>query len=109
MARRQVNDQPPDLTFAHGHKLGGDDLDVPVWQERRLRVQLRETALGEITEIRAQDCVIFVAGKFADHGSSLLAAKPRLDALDDLLVGLGERRIGGMSIVVASDVAEHPQ
>jgi hypothetical protein len=25
----------PNLAFAHGHKLGADDLDVPVWQERR--------------------------------------------------------------------------
>jgi hypothetical protein len=55
VAQRQVDDQPPDLALAHGHKLGGDDLDVPVWQERRLRVQVRETALGEPTEIRAQD------------------------------------------------------
>src|SRR5436190_6528689 len=54
MARRQVDDQPPDLTPAHCGELGGDDFDVPARQERRLRVELGETALGEITEIQAQ-------------------------------------------------------
>jgi hypothetical protein len=36
-----------------GHK-------VPA-KERRLRVQLRETALGKPTEIRAQDHLVFAA------------------------------------------------
>ena len=103
------NDQPSDLALSHGHKLGGDDLDVPVHQKRRPGVELIETALSETAKIRTQDHVVCAVGKFADHGSPLLAPKPRLQALDDLLVGLGESRIGGMRIAVASDVAEHPQ
>ena len=30
MARRQVDDQPPDLAFPHRGQLGGDDLEMPV-------------------------------------------------------------------------------
>jgi hypothetical protein len=54
MAGRQVDDQAPDLALAHRGELGGDDFDVPIWQERRLRVELIETALGKETEVRAQ-------------------------------------------------------
>src|SRR5262249_44680483 len=49
MARRQVDDQAADLALAHRSKLGGDHLKVPVWQKRRLRVELIKTALGKIT------------------------------------------------------------
>src|SRR5690348_9297435 len=41
MARRQIDDQPADLALADLSELGGDDLDVPVRQERRLRVPTR--------------------------------------------------------------------
>src|SRR4051812_38372940 len=78
---------------------------VPARQERRLRVELAETALGEITEIRAQDRIEFAARKFVHRGSLFLAAQPRPDALDDLLVGLGEPvGIGGARRGMALDV-----
>ena len=54
MAGRQVDDQPPDLARTHCSELGGDHFEVPVGQEPCLWVELGETALGEITEIRAQ-------------------------------------------------------
>jgi hypothetical protein len=40
----QVDDQPLDLALGDRGELGGDHLDVPVWQKRRLRVELAETA-----------------------------------------------------------------
>src|SRR5437660_10680016 len=90
MAGRQVDDQPSDLAVAHGGELGGDDFDVPARQERCLRVELAETALGEITEIRAQDRIEFPGRKLAHRGSFLLAPEARLDAPDALLAGFSE-------------------
>ena len=81
---------------------------MPIHQERRRRVELVETAFRETTEIRPQDRLEFARRKLADHGSFLLAPEPRLNALDDLLIGLGENRIGEVGVGVALDVAEHP-
>jgi hypothetical protein len=47
VARRQVDDQPPDLAGVHGSKLGGDHFDVPVGQEHRLWVELQKATLSE--------------------------------------------------------------
>ena len=47
MARRQVDDQPPNLALAHRGKLGGDHFDMPVCPELSLRVELGERALSE--------------------------------------------------------------
>src|SRR6516165_874272 len=63
----QVDDQPLDLTLGDRGELGGDHLDVPVGQKRRLRVELTKTALGEITEIGSQDRVVFARRKVFDH------------------------------------------
>jgi hypothetical protein len=59
MTRRQVDDQPPDLALPHSGQLGRDHFDVPVHRERRLRVELEEAALSEVTEIPPQDRVVF--------------------------------------------------
>jgi len=59
VARRQVDDQPADPARTHRGELGGDDFDVPVRQERCLWVQLAETVLREITEIQAQDLLVY--------------------------------------------------
>src|SRR5437868_14728473 len=66
----QVDDQPLDLALGDRGKLGRDHLDVPVWQKRRLRVEVAETALGEITEIGSQDRVVFAGRKIFDHSSA---------------------------------------
>src|SRR5262249_57181817 len=65
----QVDDQPLDLALGDRGELGRDHLDVPVWQKRRLRVELIKTALGEITEIGSQDRVVFAGRKVFDHSS----------------------------------------
>jgi hypothetical protein len=44
MARRQADDQPPDLSFPHGGQLGGDDLEVPVHRQTGLRIEVVEAA-----------------------------------------------------------------
>ena len=83
---------------------------MPIGQERRLWVQLAETALGEITEIRAQDHIEFAGRKIAHCGSLRRAAEPRPDPLDDLCVGLGEFAVVyGAGLGVVLDVAQHPQ
>jgi hypothetical protein len=51
MARRQVDDQAPDLALAYRGKLGGDDLDVPVHPQLGLRVELIKAARGEGGEV----------------------------------------------------------
>ena len=110
MARRQVDDQPPDLALADGGQLRRDHLEMPVHQERRLRVELAETALSEITEIRAQDRMIFGGRKVVHRGLFFLAPEPRPDPLDDQLVGLGESRwICRPGIGTRFNLAEHRQ
>ena len=109
MAGRQVDNQPTDPALTHRGKLGGDDLDVPVHQECRLRVELVETALGKKPEVRAQDRLIFGGRKLAHCGSFFVAPKACSHALDDLLVSLGESPIGGGGIGIALDIAEEPQ
>src|SRR5215831_11299726 len=69
MTRWQVDDQPLDLALGDRGELGRDHLDVPVWQKRRLRVELTKTALSEITEIGSQDHVVFARRKVFDHSS----------------------------------------
>ena len=59
MARRQVDDQSPDLAFPHRGQLGGDDLEMPVVSERRLRIELGKAALREKPEIRPKHRIVF--------------------------------------------------
>ena len=59
MAWWQVDDQSPDLALAHLGQLGGDDLEMPVWRKRRLRVELGKTALSEETQVRPKDRIVF--------------------------------------------------
>ena len=54
MARRQVDDQPPDLALPHRSELGGDDFDVPVHRECCLWVQIVKAAHGEGGKVLAQ-------------------------------------------------------
>src|SRR5439155_3316184 len=77
---------------------------------RRLRVEVIETALGEITENRAQDHIEFTRRKIVHRVSLLRAAEPRPDPLDDLPVSLGEsRRICRPGIGTGFNVAKHRQ
>jgi hypothetical protein len=58
MARRVVDDEPPNAAIAHGLKLGRQHLDVPAWQERSAGVQFREAPQQGRIEICAQGRVI---------------------------------------------------
>src|SRR6516162_6983879 len=81
MARWQVDDKPPVPTLAHCGQFARDHFDVPVCQEFRLRVELAEAALREITEIRPQDRIVFVGRKVFYHPST-----PRSRALIRLMI-----------------------
>ena len=48
VTRWQIDDQPLDLALTHLSQLGGNDLEMPVWRKRHLRVELGKTALSEI-------------------------------------------------------------
>ena len=54
VARRYVDDQPPDLSFAYRGELRGDDPEMPVRGEIGLRVELDKSALGKAGEIGPQ-------------------------------------------------------
>jgi hypothetical protein len=54
IARRHIDDQPPDLALAHRSELCRDDFDVPVHRNRGHRVQLAKTALRKSGEIEPQ-------------------------------------------------------
>jgi len=54
MARRQVDDQPPDAARAHRRQFRRDELDVPVHRERGARVELAERARREARKVVPQ-------------------------------------------------------
>src|SRR5215472_2345113 len=54
MARRQADDQPPDMPLAHRGQLGRDELEMPVRRKRSARVQLTESASGKARKIVPQ-------------------------------------------------------
>src|SRR5436305_10761785 len=55
VARRQVDDEAPDLAAAQGGQFGGDYCDVPAHCEAGPRVELAETELREADEIAPQE------------------------------------------------------
>ncbi|MBV9248382.1 MAG: hypothetical protein JO227_03925 [Acetobacteraceae bacterium] len=59
MAGWQIDNQPPDLAFPHSGQVGCDYFKVPVFCERRLRIELGKTALSEKLEIRPKDRFVF--------------------------------------------------
>src|SRR5271166_1532152 len=63
VARRHIDDQPPDLTLVDRGQLCGHDLDVPVHRERHERVELAKTALCEGGEIEPQLGVLLALGQ----------------------------------------------
>src|SRR5258708_4765127 len=63
MPRRQVDDEAPDLAFAHLGQLGGDDLKVPVGRQAGLRVEVLETAPGEGREVVPQQELVLCPGQ----------------------------------------------
>ena len=63
VARRHIDDQPPDLALVHRSELGRHHLDVPVHRERHERVELAETALREGGEIEPQLRVLLAPGQ----------------------------------------------
>src|SRR4051794_3037743 len=68
MARRQVDDQPPELAFAHRRQLGGDDLEMPVYRQARLRVELLKAASGKAGEVVPQHDFVLARCRLF-HGS----------------------------------------
>ena len=63
MARRQVDDQPPDLAFPHRGQLGGDDFEVPVRRQAGLRVEVLEAAPGEGRQVVPQQELVLRLGQ----------------------------------------------
>ena len=51
VARRQVDDEAPDLAAAQCRQFRGDDFDMPAHREAGARVELAETELCEADEI----------------------------------------------------------
>jgi hypothetical protein len=51
MARRQADDQPPDMAGTHRRQLRGDQLDMPVHQEWGARVELAERACRKARKV----------------------------------------------------------
>jgi hypothetical protein len=51
---RHIDDQSPDLSFAYGSQLGGDDFEVPVHRQVGLRIEVLEAASGESREVMLQ-------------------------------------------------------
>ena len=58
VARRQVDDQPPDLALVHRRQLCGDDPDMPARREIGARVELVKAKLGKAGEIVPQQHLV---------------------------------------------------
>jgi hypothetical protein len=70
MAGRQVDDQPPDLSFPHCGQLGGNDSEMPVHRQTGLRIEVVEAAHRESREVMAkQDLVLGRGQSFGHHFS----------------------------------------
>ena len=52
VARRQVDDQPPDLALVHRRQLGGDDPDMPACRDRVRGVNLRKQRVAKLPKFR---------------------------------------------------------
>jgi hypothetical protein len=73
VSRRQIDDQLLDFDLGERGELGGDHLDVPVHQKRRLRVEI-----VNIVEVRAPFLSgMFYAGEVVYAGSEAEAAHDR--------------------------------
>src|SRR5208282_120374 len=72
----------------------------PRWFSRRYRGGFRKRP--DATAANRPICLL-------QRGSLLLTLEPRLYALNDLLIGFGENRIGGGGIGIALDVVQQPQ
>ena len=67
MARRQVDDQPPDLALPHRGQLGGDDFEMPVHRQLGLRVEVLEAARGKGGEVLPQQDLVLRPGQVFEH------------------------------------------
>src|SRR5271155_1957354 len=67
MAGRQIDDQPPDLSFSHGGQLGGDDFEVSVCCQAGVRVEVLEAAPGEGGEVVSQQDLVLGRGQVIEH------------------------------------------
>ena len=67
VAWRQVDDQSPDLSFAHRGQFRSDDLEVPAQRKLGLRIEVVEAAQGEVEEILPQQRVVLGPGQLLDH------------------------------------------
>jgi hypothetical protein len=59
MARRHIDDQPPDPALVHRRELCRDDPVMPIRRELGLRVELAKRTLGKPGEIGAQQGLVF--------------------------------------------------
>jgi len=73
VSRRQIDDQLLDLALGERSELGGDHLDVPVHQKRRLRVEIVEYRRSS----RAVSLRDVYAGEVVYAGSEAEAAYDR--------------------------------
>ncbi len=62
MARRQVDDEPPDRAIPHRGQFGDDDFEVPVHRQLGLWIELVEAASGEAGEVVPQQDLVPDAG-----------------------------------------------
>jgi len=107
MARRQVDDQSSDLALAHLGQLGGDDLEMPVWRKRRLRVELGKTTLSKKPKSDRRIALYSEGERALIAGSPILVSEARLDALNDFVVGLGEDRRISRAVILRFKLAQH--
>ena len=67
MARRQIDDQPPDLSFPHRRQLGGNDSEMPVHRQTGLRIEVVEAAHRESREVMAKQDLVLGWGQVFEH------------------------------------------
>src|SRR5271163_4741160 len=72
MARRHVDDQPPDTALAHCRQFRGDELVMPVRREWGPRVELAETVRCKAGKIGLQQCLVLAqAMRFGRRHASI--------------------------------------
>jgi hypothetical protein len=90
----------------HG-QLGGDDLEMPVWRKRRLRVELGKTALSEKPKSDRRIALYSEGERALVTGSPSLVSQARLNAPNDFVVCLGEHRRISRAVVLRLKLAQH--
>src|SRR5215471_14061999 len=71
MARRQVDNKPPDPAFPDRGQLGGDDFEMPVHRQAGLRVEILKAASGESRQVVPQQDLVLGPGQVLKHHCSV--------------------------------------